>query len=215
MAAEENHSSKTLPLNLALPKSGCHIRPLTHTNPTDAPSLAHHANNPLITKWMRDAFPNPYTLESAKFWITFTEAQSPKLDFAICTTTTTSENESTSTSTSTSTVIGGIGLKQKEDIYRRTLEIGYWIGEAHWGKGIASEALEEFVRWVFSAEEFAHVGRLEAEAFEGNTGSFRVLEKVGFKPEGRKRAAVEKAGVVLDVFVFGLLKEEFLDARRG
>ncbi|CEL08526.1 hypothetical protein ASPCAL11675 [Aspergillus calidoustus] len=203
-------STDSKPLNLPLPKSHCLIRPLTHTNPTDAPSLAHHANNPLITKWMRDAFPNPYTLDAAKSWITFTEAQSPRLDFAICTLTasTAGENESEST------VIGGIGLKQKDDIYRRTMEIGYWVGEAHWGRGIASEALEVFTRWVFSAEEFAHVGRLEAEVFAGNIGSFRVLEKVGFKPEGRKRKAVEKAEVVLDVVVMGLLKEEFLDARR-
>jgi RimJ/RimL family protein N-acetyltransferase len=206
--ALENLSVSSKTLKLPLPKSHCLIRPLTHSNPTDAPSLAHHANNPAITKWMRDAFPNPYTLEAAKGWITFTEAQSPKLDFAICTTTSTSENESTST------VIGGIGLKQKDDISRRTLEIGYWIGEEHWGKGIASEALEAFARWVFLAEEFAHAGRLEAEVFAGNAGSCKVLERVGFVFEGRKRGAVEKAGVVIDILVYGLLKEELLDARR-
>ncbi|KAL3461182.1 acyl-CoA N-acyltransferase [Aspergillus heterothallicus] len=193
-------SSTSRDLHLPLPKSGCHIRPLSHSNPTDGPSLAHHANNPLIAKWMRNAFPDPYTLEGAESWITFTEAQSPKLDFAICTST--RENESV--------VIGAIGLKAKEDIYRRTMEIGYWVGEEFWGRGIASEALVGFLWWVFAREEFGHVGRVEAEVFEGNTGSCKVLEKVGFVLEGRRRGAVEKKGVVLDVLIYGLMKEEFI-----
>ncbi|KAL2818032.1 acyl-CoA N-acyltransferase [Aspergillus granulosus] len=206
MAMEGDPRSTTL--GLPLPKSGCHIRPLSHASPTDAPSLAHHANNPLIAKWMRNAFPSPYTLDNANFWISFTEAQSPKLDFAICTPDTTDDTKRTGI------VIGAIGLKPKDDVYHRTMEVGYWIGEEYWGRGIASEALEVFTGWAFAAQELKHVGRLEAEVFEGNGGSCKVLEKAGFVLEGRRRRAVEKGGVVLDVLVYGLLKEEFASGSR-
>ncbi|KAL2844144.1 acyl-CoA N-acyltransferase [Aspergillus pseudoustus] len=211
MAAE---SPKQPALHLTLPQTGCHIRPLSHANPTEAPSMSHHANNPRIAKWMRNAFPSPYTLESAESWIAFTEAQSPKLDFAICKTIdASSDDDNNGSTTVTSVVIGAIGLKTREDVYRRTMEVGYWIGEEYWGRGIAREAVEVFARWVFGNEEFKHVGRLEAEVFEGNKGSCKVLERVGFVFEGKRRGAVEKDGAVFDVLIYGLLKEDILSGK--
>ncbi|KAL4914554.1 acyl-CoA N-acyltransferase [Aspergillus aurantiobrunneus] len=176
---------------LALPKTNCLIRPFAPTS-AEAASLSTEANNPLIAKYMRNAFPHPYTAQDASNWITYTNSQNPRYDFAIC-------------SAATDTVIGAIGLKPRTDIHHRTLELGYWVGEGHWGRGIATEAVAVFVRWVF--ERFGQVVRLEAEVFDGNEGSRRVLEKNRFVCEGRRRRAVEKEGVMLDVFGYALLRE--------
>ncbi|KAL4973924.1 acyl-CoA N-acyltransferase [Aspergillus desertorum] len=177
---------------LHLSNSGILIRPFASTT-SDTQSLAHHANNPKIAQYMRNAFPSPYTETNASNWIKFTTSQTPTHDFAICL-------------ASTNAVIGAIGLKPRTDIQYRSMELGYWVSEEHWGRGIASEAVAEFVRWVFNREEFGHVVRLDAEVFDGNEGSKRVLEKAGFMSEGRRRCAVEKGGVVLDTFVYALLR---------
>ncbi|KAL4744070.1 acyl-CoA N-acyltransferase [Aspergillus similis] len=192
MATSTSTSTQT-PI-VHLPRSGTLIRPLAHTN-SDIQSLAHHANNPKIAQYMRNAFPSPYKHSDASSWITFTMSQNPKHDFCICL-------------TSTNTVIGAIGLKPRTDIQHCSMELGYWLSEEYWGRGIVSEAVEEFVRWVFGRKEFGHVVRLDAEVFDGNEGSKRVLEKAGFVCEGRRRCAVEKGGVVLDTFVYALIRQD-------
>lgn len=85
------------------------------------------------------------------------------------------------------------------------MQIGYWLGEPHWGQGIATDAVRGFSDWAF--EHFAHLVRLEAEVFEGNDGSVRVLEKAGFAFEGRQRMAIEKMGDVRDLLVFVRFRE--------
>lgn len=86
------------------------------------------------------------------------------------------------------------------------MQIGYWLGEEHWRQGIATEAVSAASDWVFG--EFGHVLRLEAEVYEGNEGSVRVLEKAGFVFEARSRNAIEKWGVVRDLLVYCKLREE-------
>ncbi|KAL4815464.1 acyl-CoA N-acyltransferase [Aspergillus spinulosporus] len=192
MATSDSTSTPT-PI-VRLPRSRTLIRPLTPTT-CDIQSLAHHGNNPKIAQYMRNAFPSPYKHSDASSWITFTMSQNPTHDFCICL-------------ESTNTVIGAIGLKPRTDIQHCSMELGYWIGEEYWGRGIATEAVEEFVRWVFGREEFAHVVRLDAEVFDGNEGSKRVLEKAGFVCEGRRRCAVEKAGVVLDTCIYAFVRRD-------
>ncbi|KXX76086.1 putative N-acetyltransferase p20 [Madurella mycetomatis] len=170
--------------------SRCVVRPY---HPGDVDSLAQAANNPKIARWMQNAFPQPYTADDAKAWITIATSPSPLRDFAIC-------------KPDGSAVIGGIGLKTRSDIHYRTMEIGYWLGEDSWGQGIATEVVNGFSDWVFDA--FSHVLRLEAEVFEGNSRSSRVLEKTGFEFEGRRRKAIEKAGVVMDALMYVKLKPE-------
>ncbi|KAL3469479.1 acyl-CoA N-acyltransferase [Aspergillus californicus] len=179
-----------LALHLHLPKTKTAIRPFAPTE-SEYEAMSQEANNPLISKWMRNAFPSPYTPESAKGWVAFANSQTPIRDFAIC-------------DAETDVIIGAIGLKFRDDIQYRTMELGYWIGERHWGKGIATEVVSVFSNWVF--ENFGHVVRLEAEVFEGNEGSVKVLEKAGFVYEGRKRKAVEKGGIVLDTVIYGFLR---------
>ncbi|KAF5689448.1 n-acetyltransferase p20 [Fusarium circinatum] len=156
-------------------------------NDEDTHSLAKAANNPRIAQWMCNTFPQPYTIKDAENWISITNTPSKLRDFAIC-------------ETSGSLVIGGIGLKARGDIHYRTMEIGYWICEEYWHHGIATEVVSAFSDWAF--ENFAHLVRLEAEVFEGNFGSCRVLEKAGFEFEVKRRAAIEKFGDVKDTFIY-------------
>jgi RimJ/RimL family protein N-acetyltransferase len=156
-------------------------------NEGDVESVAKAANNPKIARWMRNTFPQPYTTDNAKAWISIANSSSPILNFAIC-------------QPDGSAVIGGIGLKARDDIHHRTMEIGYWLCEDYWGQGIATEAATAFSDWAF--DKFDLLLRLEAEIFEGNVGSGRVLEKAGFVFEARQKYAVEKLGVVMDTLTY-------------
>ncbi|KAK0703442.1 acyl-CoA N-acyltransferase [Lasiosphaeria miniovina] len=160
----------------------------------DFKSLAKAANNPKIACRMRNAFPQPYTTDDAKAWISIANAASPQRDFAIC-----QPGDS-------GAVIGGIGLKARDDVHYRTMEIGYWLCEDYWHRGIATEVVSAFSDWVF--DEFDHLIRLEAEVFEGNLASGRVLEKAGFDFEGRQKKAVEKLGTVMDKLVYCKFREQ-------
>ncbi|KAL7939977.1 acyl-CoA N-acyltransferase [Trichoderma barbatum] len=153
----------------------------------DVKSLARAANNPKISRWMRNTFPQPYTTDDAKKWISIANYASPMRDFAIC-------------QLDGSVVIGGIGLKARDDIHYRTMEIGYWLSEDRWHQGIATEVVIAFSDWAF--ENFKQLLRLEAEVLEGNVGSCRVLEKAGFVFEARQKNAVEKMGAVMDTFIY-------------
>ncbi|KAB8219094.1 hypothetical protein BDV33DRAFT_192245 [Aspergillus novoparasiticus] len=149
--------------------------------PGDVEAISKEGNNPEIARWLRNRFPDPYTIEDAKAWISIATSSSPILDFVI------SRRED-------NVAIGAIGFKARDDVYYRTMEIGYWLGQDHWGKGIATEALSAMTAWAF--ENFTHVLRLEAEVYDGNDGSQRVLVKAGYELEGRRKKAVEKNGIV-------------------
>ena len=128
----------------------------------DATSIARHANNRNVWLNLRDRFPNPYTLADAEKWIAIADGAVPETNFAIDV---------------GGDAVGGIGLNLKHDIWRRSAEIGYWLGEEHWGRGIATEAARAMVGYAFA--NFS-IRRLYAGAFEWNPASMRVLEKAGF-----------------------------------
>ncbi|KAJ7681955.1 acetyltransferase [Mycena polygramma] len=163
----------------------------------DAPSIAREANNLLISQWMRNLFPSPYTLADAEDWVALSTKSPPLRAFAI--------------TRPDGTYIGGIGLKPFTDVEARTMEIGYWLGEAHWGAGIMTQAVAAFSRWAF--ETIPELLRLEAGVFSGNEGSMTVLRKAGYTFEGRRRNAVFKNRKVLDVHMFSLLREECLGSQ--
>jgi RimJ/RimL family protein N-acetyltransferase len=99
---------------------------------------------------------------------------------------------------------GCIGLHPNLD--HRRAELGYWIGKPFWGKGIATEAAREVVRWGFEEQRF---NRIYAGCFSGNAASMRVLEKLGFKFEGISRENVLKWEQFRDVHLYSLLAREF------
>src|SRR5579859_7168800 len=100
----------------------------------DAPSIAKYANNRNVWLNVRDRFPHPYALEDAKHWIGSVADESPRVTFAI-------EVDGEA--------CGGIGLALHHDIERISAEIGYWLGEPLWGRGIITEAVEVVTRYGF------------------------------------------------------------------
>lgn len=170
----------------------CIIRPY---RPTDAAAIALAANHPEIARFMRNTFPSPYTLRDAEYWLSIA---SP-LDFAVIARYDDDDGRG-------EVLAGAVGLRRLADVESRTMEIGYWLGQAHWGRGIATEALRRFSLWAF--ENVPDVLRLEACVFGDNPRSAAVLRKVGYTFEGTRRKAVVKNGVVLDMMIYSLLREE-------
>ncbi|MFZ5941596.1 MAG: GNAT family N-acetyltransferase [Bacteroidota bacterium] len=159
--------------------------------PGDAPDIAKHANNSRIAANLRDVFPHPYSLKDAKAFISFVAAEPNNLVLAI-------EVDGEA--------CGAIGLHGMTDIYRFNAEIGYWLSEKYWGRGIMSKAVTEMVRTGFTK---FHWTRIWAGVFYFNTASARVLEKCGFRREAVHRGAVTKNGNTFDEFIYALLKDEW------
>lgn len=140
----------------------------------DAPRLVELANNPKISRNLRDVFPHPYLPEHAEKFIDMCLKHKPTQVFAI---------------EYLGEYAGNIGLHPGDDVYRRSAEIGYFIGESYWNKGIATEAVKQMVVYGFSNFDIA---RIHAGVFEYNAASQRVLEKCGFKKEAVFKKAVFK-----------------------
>lgn len=160
------------------------IRPFCKT---DAHRLAELANNENIARNLRDAFPHPYTLEAAEKHISFCQSLHPTLNFAIV------YNDE---------YVGSIGLVMGEDIYRKSAEIGYFIGEDYWNKGIASKAVNLITRYAF---ETLGIIRIHTGVFEYNPASRKVLEKCGFICEGIFRKSFYKDNQLWDEYRYALL----------
>lgn len=102
-------------------------------------------------------------------------------------------------------VIGSIGVFRQENIHRQTAELGYYIAEEYWGRGIMTEAVKQICKYVFSKSDIL---RIYAEPFAYNIASCRVLEKAGFQYEGTLRSNAVKNGEVIDMTMYSLLKTE-------
>jgi RimJ/RimL family protein N-acetyltransferase len=153
----------------------------------DAPALARHANDRSVWRNLRDAFPHPYTLADAERWIRAATGAQPVTNFAIAV-----RDEAA----------GGIGIILGQDVYARTAELGYWLGQPFWGRGIMTEAVGAFTEYAFA--HFA-LHRIAARVFEWNPASARVLEKCGYRLEGRCRRAVTKDGRTMDELLYAVL----------
>jgi RimJ/RimL family protein N-acetyltransferase len=100
-------------------------------------------------------------------------------------------------------IIGGVGYIPKDDVYKFTAEIGYWIGEPYWGQGLATEAIRLLIKKI--REQSPLIVRVYAEVFDYNKASMRVLEKNGFYQEAIRRKGVVKNGIIRDDHIFVLL----------
>ena len=160
--------------------------------PDDAESLVKHANNPRIASNLRDGFPYPYLLTDAKRWLKMVDDNMEDLILAI---------------EVNGEAAGGIGLHGLKDVYRYNGEIGYWLSERHWGKGIMSQAVTAMVEYAFTKTKWL---RLFACIYENNPSSMRVLEKNGFKPEAIHKKTVMKEGKLMDEHLYALLKAQWL-----
>lgn len=156
----------------------------------DIPALATIANNRKIWKNVRDRFPSPYKMEDTEQFIELHTQSSKESTFAI---------------RFDRTLCGVCGIHSMEDVYRHTAEIGYWLGEPYWGKGIASAAVQILVRLGF--QEMGLM-RIQAAVFNYNPASMRVLEKNGFQLEGIMKKKVFKDGKFHDEHLYSLIKQE-------
>ena len=102
--------------------------------------------------------------------------------------------------------VGGIGLVLRTDVERVDAEVGYWLGEAYWGQGLMSGAVQVFAPWAL--ERF-NLARLHAHVFAFNLSSARVLEKAGFALEGRLRQSAFKDGTLIDQLLYARVREQW------
>jgi ribosomal-protein-alanine N-acetyltransferase len=173
-------------LVLDLPVAGAQVRSWLRD---DQESLARHANNRRVWINMGDRFPHPYTLADAEGWIDRLMSQDPKTHFAIAV---------------GGEAVGGIGLDLQSDIFKRSAVIGFWLGEAYWGRGIATAAVMAVTEHAFASFDLC---RLAAYVFDHNAASMRVLEKAGYTCEARLRRAGTKDGKTLDLYLYAMIRE--------
>jgi RimJ/RimL family protein N-acetyltransferase len=154
----------------------------------DLQELVLQANNVNVWNNLRNYFPHPYTEEDGKAWLEKVVNALPAINMAI---------------ESDGQLVGGIGLILNGDVYIKSAEVGYWVGEKFWGKGIATEAVRQMTEYAFY---YFDLVRLYAEVFETNKASMRVLEKNGYYLEGVRRKAVFKNNVLMDDYIWVKLK---------
>ena len=154
----------------------------------DLQELVSQANNINVWNNLRNYFPHPYTEEHGKAWLEKVVDALPAINMAI---------------EADGKLAGGIGLILNGDVYIKSAEIGYWLGEQYWGKGIATEAVRQMTEYAFY---YFDLVRLYAEVFETNKASMRVLEKNGYYLEGVRRKAVFKNNVLMDDYIWVKLK---------
>lgn len=147
---------------------------------TDAVSLAQYADNRKVWLNLRDAFPHPYTVSDAQAFISKALTMQPETMFAIAV-----EDKA----------VGGIGFNLHGDVERVSAEIGYWLGEEFWNRGIMTEALKAVTQYAVKEHDLT---RVYALPYEWNHASFRVLEKAGYVLESCMRRSAVKVGRIID-----------------
>ena len=159
---------------------------------SDAKDLAIALSNRKVQDNLRDGLPYPYTEQDGKDYISdmLSANEDDTFAFAI-----TSDNK----------VVGSIGVFRQGNIHRQTAELGYYVAEEYWGKGIMTEAVKQICECVFDKSDII---RIYAEPFAYNIASCRVLEKAGFQYEGTLRSNAVKNGKAIDMKMYSLLKTE-------
>jgi RimJ/RimL family protein N-acetyltransferase len=157
----------------------------------DASDLVAAINNKKVLDNLRDGIPYPYTEQDAMEFITATINAEKNSQYAF-------------TITYGGKFIGSIGVFRKANVHRFTAELGYFIAERYWGKGITAEAVRQICAYVF---ENTDIVRIFAEPFAYNAASCRVLEKAGFQFEGTLRSNAVKNGKIIDMKMYSLIKD--------
>jgi RimJ/RimL family protein N-acetyltransferase len=155
--------------------------------PADAAALARHANNLNVARHLRDRFPHPYTIADARQFIQSTAGMQPAMQFAMI---------------AGGEAVGGIGFFPGADVERFSAEIGYWLAEPLWGRGITVDAIGLMSHYAF---EVCNMLRLFALPFADNAQSIRVLEKAGYVREATLRASSVKQGTIRDQALYALV----------
>lgn len=157
----------------------------------DAAELAAALNNKRIHDNLRDGLPFPYTQADAEDYIASMMEADPDKVFAFAIRV---EN----------TVVGSIGAFRQNNIHARTAELGYYLAQEYWGKGLMTQAVKQLCAYVFSETDIL---RIFAEPFAYNTASCRVLEKAGFSLEGVLRSNAVKNGNIIDMKMYAIISQ--------
>ena len=165
--------------------ASCEVRSL---RPGDAESLALYANNRSVWINLRDAFPHPYSPADAEAFIERC-LEPPETTFAI-----TVDGEA----------VGAVGFLVGKDVERLSAELGYWLGEPFWNRGIMTNVVEEVTEYAI--REY-NLSRVYATPFAWNEASMRVLEKAGYVLEGVMRRGAIKDGQVVDKYLYAFIPE--------
>jgi len=160
-------------------------------NISDLDSLVKYANNWNVAKNLTDKFPFPYSENSGRAFIEFATKNDPIHIFAI---------------DINGQAVGGIGIHPQDDIHRKNAELGYWLAEPFWGKGVISNAVKQSVDFAFDT---FHIDRVFARPFGTNLASQKVLEKNGFVLEGRLEKVLFKNNEYLDELIYAVRRENW------
>lgn len=155
-----------------------------------------HASDRDVWLNLRDQFPHPYTRADAEAWVQLASEQVPVSALAI-------EVESQAA--------GGVGLTLRDDVEKVSAEIGYWLGQRFWNRGIATAAVRAVTKYGF--EQFS-LTRIYALPFASNVASHRVLEKAGYVREGVLRRSAIKNGIVVDQVLYAVTDQDGAGAAR-
>lgn len=155
----------------------------------DALLLTKAADNKNVSKFLRAKFPYPYTLKDAQEYINYSINNKNELILGIAI------DES---------ICGCISAVFRNDVYKKSCELGYWLAEEYWGKGIMTMVAKKFCNFIF---ENYDIVRIDAEIFADNICSKRVLEKIGFEFEGLHKKKVYKDGRFMDAATYALIKK--------
>lgn len=156
-------------------------------HPDDVESIVRHANNRKVWLNLRDQFPHPYTRADAEDWINRARSARPETSFVIDV---------------AGEAVGSLGFELRTDVERYSAEVGYWLGEAFWGRGICTAVLKTATQYALKTYD---LNRVFALPFSGNQASIRVLEKTGYRWEGILRRSAFKDGRFRDQEVYALV----------
>lgn len=160
----------------------------------DAENLAFALNNKKIQDNLRDGLPFPYTIQDAEQFISSMLTADKEKTFAFAITV---EDKA----------IGSIGIFRMDNIHRKTAEMGYYISEPYWGKGIGTSAIKQICTYIFSNTDII---RIFAEPFSDNAASCRILEKAGFSFEGTLQKNAIKNNIIMDMKMYALIKNDIV-----
>lgn len=158
----------------------------------DAPPLAKFIDNPNVQNNLRDGIPYPYTEKDAEEYIKGVLSQQPGTIFARAI-------------LADGSVVGSISVSRKDNVHRLTAELGYFLAEPYWGRGITSEAIRQITAFIFSNTDIV---RIFAEPYAYNIASCRALEKAGYVYEGTLRKNAIKNGKFLDMKMYAIIKPD-------
>ena len=156
----------------------------------DAKDLAKSANNPNVSRYLRNVFPYPYSIQDAIDYINFATGSKGELIYGIII---------------DGKASGCVCARFRSDVNSKSCGFGYWLAEEHWGKGIMTAVVKEFCKFIFDNYDII---RIDAGVCAENIGSRKVLEKVGFVLEGLCRQKVYKNGQFMDEAVYAIIRDD-------